>query len=150
VARAESGDADGAWRLFHDEAAEHFGDAAGMSPAEFQARIFPSGAPPHSYFDRTPELFGVFVADMHRAVQRVDGYVRDNLSWCGSWDIDVTAVTTPVLLTYGLDDQMVPASHGEWLGARLPQAQLQLRAGGHGDITFGMAADAYAHLVRES
>ena len=150
VARAESGDSDGAWRLLHDEAADHFGDAAGMSPAEFQTRIFPSGAPPHSYFDRNPELFGVFVADMHRAVQRVDGYVRDNMSWCGSWDFDLTSVTTPVLLTYGLDDQMVPASHGEWLGARLPHAQLQLRAGGHGDITFGMAADAYAYLVHES
>ncbi len=149
VARAQTGDRDGAWRLFHAEAAERFGDAAGMSTAEFQTHVFPSGAPPHSYFDSEAELFRVFVADMHRAVQHLDGYVRDNMSWCGPWDIDVTAVTAPVLLTYGLDDQMVPASHGEWLEARLPHSQLQLHAGGHGDITFGLAADAYAYLVRE-
>jgi len=149
VARAETGDRDGAWRLFHDEATERFGDAAGMSSAEFQARVFPSGVPPHSYFGRNAELFRVFVADMHRAVQHVDGYVRDNMSWCGSWDIDVTAVTATVLLTYGLDDQMVPASHGEWLDARLTNSRLQLRVGGHGDVTFGLAADAYAYLARE-
>jgi pimeloyl-ACP methyl ester carboxylesterase len=150
VARADSGDPDGAWRLVHDDAVEQFGDAAGMSPGEFRTRIFPSGAPPHSYFEGKPELFGVFVADMHRAVQRVDGYVRDNLSWCGSWDIDLISVTTPVLLAYGLDDHMVPAGHGEWLGARLPHAQLEIRAGGHGDVTFGMAAGAYTFLGRES
>jgi pimeloyl-ACP methyl ester carboxylesterase len=149
VARADTGDRDGAWRLLHEEAAERFGDAAVMSTAEFQARVFPSGVPPHSYFDGKPELFSVFVADMHRAVQHLDGYVRDNMSWCGSWDVDVTAVTAPVLLAYGLDDQMVPASHGEWLDARLTNSQLQLHAGGHGDVTFGLAADAYAHLVRD-
>lgn len=150
VDRAQTGDHDDAWRLLHADAAEQFGDAAAMSSAEFQAHLFPSGAPPHSYFEREAERFKVFVADMHRAVQHLDGYVRDNLSWCGPWDIDLTAVGVPVLLMYGLDDQMVPASHGEWLAARLPHADLQLIAGGHGDITFGLAADAYAYLARES
>ena len=144
VALAQTGDHDGAWRLFHADAAESFGDAAAMSSAEFQTHAFPSGPPPHSYFDGEAELFEVFVADMHRAVRRLDGYVRDNMSWCGPWDIDVTAVTTPVLLTYGLDDHLVPASHGEWLDARLPHSQLEIRPGGHGDITFGLAAEAYA------
>lgn len=147
LAQAQTGDGDDAWQLFHADAVEEFGDAAGSSPEEFRARQFPSGAPPQSYFDGRPELFEVFVADMHRAVQRLDGCVQDNLSWCGSWDVDVTAVTAPVLLVYGLDDQMVPALHGEWLEARLPHAQLKVRAGGHGDVTFGMAADAYAFLV---
>jgi pimeloyl-ACP methyl ester carboxylesterase len=149
VSRAHTGDDDGAWRLFHAEAAERFGDAAVMSSAEFQTHVFPAGPPPGSYFDGKAELFSVFVADMHRAVHNVDGYVRDNLSWCGTWDIDVTAVTTPVLLAYGLDDQMVPATHGEWLEAKLPHSELQLDAGGHGDVTFGLAADAYAYLVRD-
>lgn len=148
VARAQIGDHDEAWRLFHSDAAEQFGDAAAMSSAEFQTHVFPTGAPPRSYFDREAELFRVFVADMHRAVQHLDGYVRDNMSWCGSWDIDLTAVGAPVLLTYGLDDQMVPAPHGEWLAAKLPHSELQLIAGGHGDITFGGASDAYAYLVR--
>jgi pimeloyl-ACP methyl ester carboxylesterase len=150
VARAQTGDHAGAWHLVHAEAAEQFGDAAGMSGDEFRAYVFPSGAPTNSYFDRHPEPFGVFVADMHRAVEHLDGYVRDNLSWCGAWDIDLSAVTAPVLLAYGLEDQMVPASHGEWLEARLPRSQLQLCAGGHGDVTFGLAAEAYAYLVGEA
>jgi pimeloyl-ACP methyl ester carboxylesterase len=149
VARAEAGDRDGAWRLLRAEAAEQFGDAASASVSEFRARVFPSGAPSSGYFDRHPEMAEVFVADMHRAVLRLDGYVRDNLSWCGSWDIDLTAVTAPVLLSYGLDDFMVPSAHGEWLAARLPHAQLELRPGGHGDITFGLAPDAYHDLGRE-
>lgn len=147
VARAEAGDRDVAWGLIEAEAAEEFGGAAGMSSADFQRHAFPSGPPPHSYFERRSEDFGIFVADMHRAVQHLDGYVRDNLSWCGSWDFDITAVSVQVLLLYGLDDQMVPAAHGEWLEATLPHSQLQLRAGGHGDITFGLAPEAFAHLV---
>lgn len=146
VARAEAGDGEEAVRLFRVEAAEQFGDASGMSSTEFEARIFPSGAPSQGYFDLHPEMFEVFVADMHRAVQRLDGYLRDNLSWCGSWDIDLAAVTVPVLLSYGLDDFMVPSTHGEWLAARLPHAQLEVRPGGHGDLTFGLAAEAFAYL----
>jgi pimeloyl-ACP methyl ester carboxylesterase len=149
VARAEAGDHDGAWRLLHEEAVEEYGEAAGMSAAEFRRKVFPSGPPPHGYFDGKDELFGLFVTNMHRAVQRLDGYVRDNLSWCGSWDIDLAAVTAPVLLAYGSDDQMVPASHGEWLAARLPRSRLQLCEGSHGDVTFGLAADAYGYLLRE-
>lgn len=149
VQMAQAGDCDGAWRMLHAEAIECFGDAAAMSTTQFQTHVFPSGAPPHSYFDGRAELFRVFVADMHRAVQRLDGYVRDNLSWCVPWDIDVGTVKAPVLLTYGLDDQMILTTHGEWLDARLPHSQLQLCDGGHGDITFGLAADAYGYLVGE-
>jgi hypothetical protein len=43
---------------------------------------------------------------------------------------------------------MVPATHGEWLDARLPNSELRICAGGHGDITFGRAADAYAYLTQ--
>lgn len=147
LARAQSGAVDEAWELFHADAVEEFGDAVGSSVEEFRARHFPAGPPPHGYFDGRPEEFAVFVADMHRAVQRLDGCVRDNLSWCGAWDFDLGAVTAPALLVYGRDDTMVPALHGEWLEARLPSARLQLLDGGHGDITFGRAPDAYAFLV---
>jgi pimeloyl-ACP methyl ester carboxylesterase len=147
LAQAQAGDVDEARRIFHADAAEEFGDAAGSSTERFRTRHFPAGPPPQSYFDGRPEQFEVFVADMHRAVQRLEGCVQDNLSWCGTWDVALDAVTAPVLLVYGHDDLMVPALHGEWLAARLPNAQLQLRAGGHGDVTFGLAADAYAFLV---
>jgi pimeloyl-ACP methyl ester carboxylesterase len=146
---ARSGDRDAAWRMLHAEAAHVYGDAAAMSCAEFQTHLFSSGPPPQSYFDGRAELFRVFVADMHRAVQHLDGYVRDSLSWCGAWDIDIATVRAPVLLAYGRDDQMTLPAHGEWLDARLPNSQLRICPGGHGDIAFGLAADAYAYLVNE-
>ncbi|HWJ83357.1 MAG TPA: alpha/beta hydrolase [Nocardioides sp.] len=148
VRLSQAGDHDDAARLLHPEAAEQFGDAASMSLADFRARHFPAGPPPDSWFADRPGPFELFVADMHRAVQRPDGYVRDNLSWCGPWDVDLAAITCPVLLAYGRDDPTVPAAHGEWLAARLPHAELQLHPGGHGDVTFGLAAEAYEYLTR--
>lgn len=129
------------------EAQAQFGDAAELTLAEFRAKAFPFGPPPGTFLDRHPHEFEVFIADMHRAVQRLDGYVRDDLSWCGSWDVDLATVTRPVLLVYGHEDHMVPATHGEWLHGRLPHADLSIRDGGHGDITFGLAAEAYEFLV---
>ena len=129
------------------EAEAQFGGAAEQSLAEFRARAFPSGPPPGSYLARHPDKFEVFVANLHRAVQRLDGYVRDNASWCGPWDIELADVTRPVRLVYGREDVMVPATHGEWLHARLPHAELSIRDGGHGDITFGLAGEAYEYLV---
>ena len=35
--------------------------------------------------------------------------MRDNLSWSGTWDIPLGAVTVPVDPVYGESDQMVPA-----------------------------------------
>lgn len=149
VARAEAGDRAGAWRVIRDQSIENFGDATRLTAAEFQAHAFPDGPPHQSYLDGKKELFGVFVADVHRAVQQLDGYVRDILSWGGAWDINLASVTAPVLLIYGTEDEMVPASHGRWLEEALPHAQLMLSAGGHGDATFGLAADAYAFLVEQ-
>jgi pimeloyl-ACP methyl ester carboxylesterase len=119
-----------------------------MSAAEFQGRVLPSGAPPGSYFEGKSAMLGDFVADMQRAVRRVDGYVRDNLSWCGSWDIDLSAVSRRVLLIYGAGDQMVPLAHGEWLHARLQQSQLKVCPGGQGHATFGLATHACAYLAQ--
>jgi pimeloyl-ACP methyl ester carboxylesterase len=144
---ALAGDVDGARRLLEAEAAHLFGAAAELSTAEFTSRVFPDGPPRGSFLDLNRELFEVFVTDMQRAVERWDGYVRDNLSWGGPWDIDLASVTAPVLLVYGTDDRMVPTTHGEWLHERLPSADLSLRAGGHGEITFGLATEAYEHLV---
>ena len=63
----------------------------------------------------------------------------DNVSWIGEWDIDLGAVTSPVLLWYGSEDRFAPPAHGLWLSRHLPRARLVLRDGeGH----FGI----YEHL----
>ena len=56
----------------------------------------------------------------------------DNVSWIGEWDIDLGAVTCPVLLWYGSEDRLAPPAHGLWLSQNLARARLVLRDGeGH-------------------
>jgi alpha/beta hydrolase fold len=41
-------------------------------------------------------------------------------------------ITTPTLIMHGTDDRMVPSSHGEWIAAHCPTAELRLEPGaGH-------------------
>ena len=81
-----------------------------------------------------------FFADLRRALDRYDGFIRDNLSWCGPWDFDLPDVTVPVRLSYGAADEMGPLVHGEWLHNRLPNAELMVHPhSGHGQVCFGLA-----------
>lgn len=58
------------------------------------------------------------------------GAGRDNVSWTGEWDIDLSAVCCPVLLWHGSDDPLLPArAHRLWLSANLPSARLAVRDG---------------------
>jgi acyl dehydratase len=48
------------------------------------------------------------------------------------WGFDLPDVTVPTLIMHGTDDRMVPSSHGEWLAAHCPAAELRLEQGeGH-------------------
>jgi pimeloyl-ACP methyl ester carboxylesterase len=95
--------------------------------------------PPNGhYFDDHPTEGVTFFADLQRALSPPDGFARDNVAWGGHWDIDVSAVTSPVDLFYGETDQMVPLHHGKTLAGLLPNATLTVLPGaGHGDTTFG-------------
>jgi hypothetical protein len=42
---------------------------------------------------------------------------------------------------------MIPPRHGEWLRERLPSSELHVVPGGHGDVTFGAAEEAFAALA---
>lgn len=67
--------------------------------------------------------------------QGATGYAWDNVSWIGTWDVDPTTVTCPVLLWYGDEDRFADLSHGRWYAENLPDATLTIRPGeGH----FGM------------
>lgn len=121
----------------------------GLSAEEFSAALR-AQAPPggKDWFDEHPDLRGTFEADFQRAITTSDGFARDNLSWLGPWDIDLSAVTARVRLVYGESDQMAEPMHGEWLHARLPSSDLHVIPGGHGHVTFGAAGDALASLAR--
>jgi pimeloyl-ACP methyl ester carboxylesterase len=109
--------------------------------AGLDAEALVAQVPPHERFFRDhPELASAFVADTRRALEQPDGYVRDNLSWAGEWDLPWQSMTVPVDLVYGEADQMVTADHGRRLAELLPGATLTVLPGaGHGYSTFGSA-----------
>ena len=142
-----AGDADGAVAQVMPGVRRAFDGVSRLPPGEF-AEAFATMAPPNEhYFDSRPAEGATMFADVHRALERYDGLIRDNLSWLGPWDVDLGAVVAPTQLHYGDADAMVPAVHGEWLDARLPTAALTIHAGaGHGDLTFGLAEDILSAL----
>jgi pimeloyl-ACP methyl ester carboxylesterase len=60
------------------------------------------------------------------------GLIDDDLAYVTPWGCDPANITAPTLLVHGADDRMVPATHSEWLAARIPGAELRLTPGdGH-------------------
>ena len=62
----------------------------------------------------------------------LDGMVEDDVTAMAPWGFDLTQITAPTLIMHGRDDRMVPSSHGEWIAAHCPAAELRLQPGaGH-------------------
>ncbi|GAB3395953.1 alpha/beta hydrolase [Humibacter soli] len=60
------------------------------------------------------------------------GEIDDDVAFTKDWAVDLAAIGCPVLVVQGGLDRVIPRSHGEWLAANLPAAQLWLRpADGH-------------------
>jgi pimeloyl-ACP methyl ester carboxylesterase len=50
------------------------------------------------------------------------GWVDDDLVFVRPWGFDISEIRVPVEVRYGLTDVLVPAAHGAWLGAHVPNA----------------------------
>lgn len=144
-----AGDAEGASAILAGWSEKAFGPMRGLSADDFHEALKHTRPPGENWFDGHPDLLPLFEADWQRAITTFDGFVRDNLSWLGAWDVDLAAVTAPVRLVYGESDQMVAAAHGEWLHQRLPTSELHVVPGGHGHATFGAAMDTFGVLSEE-
>ncbi len=60
------------------------------------------------------------------------GWVDDDLALIDAWGFDLDEIAVPVVLRYGLEDVLVPAGHGEWLGRHVPGARVVVdETGGH-------------------
>ena len=69
----------------------------------------------------TPERMQIIRESIaEQAAGDVGGWVDDDLAITQPWGFDVAAITTPVLVRYGLTDVLVPPAHGEWLAANVP------------------------------
>jgi pimeloyl-ACP methyl ester carboxylesterase len=72
--------------------------------------------------------------------------IDDDLVNVAPWGFDVGDVPAPVLVLHGGADRVVPAAHGEWLAAHLPDAELWLRPDDGHISVLAAAPDALAWL----
>lgn len=108
-------------RMEHDlasDASSFLGEGMGESDQEVLAR---------------PEVVEVFARIMaEQAAHGVGGSVDDTLAFARDWGFDLSVITVPVLLTYGLQDFSCPPDHGRWLARHLPTALvIEDETGGH-------------------
>jgi pimeloyl-ACP methyl ester carboxylesterase len=135
-----AGDVEGAVAAVTAGVRRDFDPMVRLPASEFEAAFSATGPPTEHYFESRPDDRARFFADLRRALDRYDGFIRDNLSWCGPWDFDLRDVAAPVRLSYGAADAMSPLVHGQWLNERLPTAELTVHPdAGHGDVCFGLA-----------
>jgi pimeloyl-ACP methyl ester carboxylesterase len=60
------------------------------------------------------------------------GWVDDDLVFTKPWGFDISEITVPVEVRYGLTDVLVPAAHGQWLASHVPNATVVAEEGeGH-------------------
>ena len=80
-----------------------------------------------------PEAIQIMTESAHeQAAHGVGGWVDDGLAFTQPWGFDVSAITVPVLVRYGLTDVLVPAAHGKWLATNVPGCILEIEdEGGH-------------------
>lgn len=64
--------------------------------------------------------------------QGISGWVDDDLAFVKPWGFDLEEIRVPVNVRYGAGDVLVPAGHGAWLAAHVPNATVQVvRDAGH-------------------
>jgi pimeloyl-ACP methyl ester carboxylesterase len=85
--------------------------------------------------------------DVVRPALGAVGLIDDDLSAVRPWCCDLAAITAPVLLVHGEDDRMIPATHSEWLAARIPGAELRLTPGDGHISVLDHATDALTWLA---
>ena len=78
------------------------------------------------------------------------GLVDDDLAYVTEWGADPADVRAPVLLLHGDEDRIVPPTHGRWLAAHCPDAELRLLPGESHVSVLTDAAGALEWLVSSS
>ncbi|HJQ03440.1 MAG TPA: alpha/beta hydrolase [Jatrophihabitans sp.] len=61
----------------------------------------------------------------------MDGWIDDGIAMVQPWGFDLATISVPVSVRYGLDDVLVPSSHGDYLARVIPDAHQALLSGGH-------------------
>jgi pimeloyl-ACP methyl ester carboxylesterase len=97
----------------------------------------------------TPEVAEWLYAVMAEgAAKRIEGFRDDNLACVRPWGFDPADIRAPVLLLQGVQDLMVPPTHGRWLAARIPGVEAEISdAEGHITLFVGRIPEVHAWLL---
>lgn len=93
---------------------------------------------------QTAEQTAVVLAESFR--QGVAGFADDFAALARGWGFDPREATAPVVITYGEHDVNVPAGHGRWLAANVPNVEVRVST----DAGHLMTPAAGFALVRET
>ena len=87
------------------------------------------------------EVGADILAGLQGGVVSVDGWLDDDLAFTRPWGFELAALAEHDVATYvwqGTADLMVPAAHGQWLAAAMPEAVFHLEEGeGHLSVSVG-------------
>jgi pimeloyl-ACP methyl ester carboxylesterase len=82
------------------------------------------------------------------AAKRIEGFRDDNLACVAPWGFDPAGIGVPVLLLQGVQDLMVPPSHGRWLAASIPGVEAEISdAEGHITLLTGRIPEVHEWLL---
>jgi len=88
----------------------------------------------------TGEFAEMLAESFRRSVSTgIAGWRDDDLAFTRSWGLDLDTIRRPVAVWQGGQDRMVPFSHGQWLAARIPTAQVHLYPD-EGHLSLGIAS----------
>lgn len=94
----------------------------------------------------TGEVGTDILNNLQGGVERLDGWLDDDLAFTREWGFDLDVLAVPTYLWQGTEDLMVPFHHGEWLAANIPGVVAHLEQGeGHLSIVVG----AFDRMVTE-
>jgi pimeloyl-ACP methyl ester carboxylesterase len=97
----------------------------------------------------TPEVGEWIYAVMAEAsAERIEGFRDDNLACVQPWGFEPADICVPVLLLQGVQDLMVPPTHGRWLAARIPGVEAEISdAEGHITLLTTRIPEVHAWLL---
>jgi pimeloyl-ACP methyl ester carboxylesterase len=96
------------------------------SPDE-EAKILESLLTPTDAAALTGELAEFLTYCEHEGLAPgAEGWWEDGVAHAGPWGFELSAISIPVLLMHGRQDQFVPFGHGEWLAAHIPGVEARL------------------------